>query len=109
MKKTIFFQKIIDSRFFAKWKDDITKTKEMEDEIKKWTNDLISSFEWLTEYCVNSWIYKVWNPIPWKLETDEGNFQYRCNFHVCPKKEVTYNKIYAIANSVWNACFFKFL
>ena len=109
MKKTVFFQKIIDSRFFAKWKDDETKTKEMEIEIQKRIDELVNKFEWLTEYCKHSWIFKVWIAIPWKLETDEWSIQYRCNFHVCPKKEVTYNTVYAIANSIWNASSFKFL
>lgn len=109
MKKTIFFQKIIDSRFFLKWEKDDIKIKQMEIELQKQIDELTKKFDWITEYCKHSWIYKVWTMIPWELETDNGSISYRCNFHVCPKEKTTYNNIYAIANSVWNACCFKFL
>lgn len=109
MKKTIFFQKIIDSRFFAKWDDDKTKLQKMEDEINNRIKVIDENAIPKSEYCKHSDIFKVWNSIPWELETDNWNIQYRVNYFITPKKETTYNDIYKIANSVWWACYFKFL
>lgn len=108
MKKTVFFQKIIDSRFFAKWEAPEVKKEKMYKEIEKWKNELENKFQWVTLYNKHSWIFTVW--IEWEdIESDEWNIQYRINFFITPNNETTYNKIYEIANSVWNACYFKFL
>jgi len=101
MKKTVFFQKIIDSRFFNDWNDKETKENLMYKELENQIKELESKFNWITEYNKNSWIYKAW--------FEDHCIQYRCNFFITPKKETTYNKIYEIANSVWHATPFKFL
>lgn len=108
MKKTIFFQKIIDSRFFAKWTDAKTKKKLMLEEIERQKKELEDKFNWITEYNKNSWVFTVW--IEWEnIESDEWSIQYRVNFFITPNEKTTYNTIYAIANSVWDASYFKFL
>ena len=109
MKKTIFFQKIIDSRFFMKWEDPQTKKRFMEIELKKRIEEIEKKTEGKTEYCKNSGLFVVWNPNSEDLETDEGSMSYRVNFFITPNKETTYNTIYEIANSIWHATPFKFL
>lgn len=101
MKKTVFFQKIIDSRFFNYWNDKENKENLMYKELENQIKELEDKFNWITEYNEHSWIFKAW--------FEDGCIQYKCNFFITPKIWTTYNEIYSIANSIWHAASFKFL